>query len=59
MKLIHLLALIIVAVSLVFASDQHNLRLFVLYGVWISGFLFGLGLYECLKKFKACTKNSN
>lgn len=59
MRIIHLIALIIVALSLFNVSNQYNTNVFIVYGVWVSGFLIGSGFDEALKKFNTRTKNSN
>lgn len=59
MKIIYLVPIIIVAICMLCVSRQHCIDIWVVYGFWVSGFMFGLGLDEASKKSKASTNNSN
>lgn len=59
MKAIHLVPIFIVAACMLCVSRQYSISIGLIYGFWMSGFLFGMGLHEALEKLKARTKNSN
>lgn len=59
MKAIHFVPIFIVAVCMVCVSNQYSINIGLIYGFWMSGFLFGIGFHEASEKLKARTKNSN
>ncbi len=59
MKVIHIIFLFCVAISLICLSEEYSISSVVVYGVWVSGFFFGLGVYELSKKLKTRTKDRN
>ncbi|VXA55353.1 hypothetical protein ACI8B_210144 [Acinetobacter proteolyticus] len=59
MKIIYFFPLAIVAVCMLFVSRQYSINIGLIYGFWMSGFLFGMGFHEASEKLKARTKNSN
>lgn len=59
MKAIHLVPIFIVAACMLCVSKQYSINIGLIYGFWMSGFLFGIGLNEASEKLKTRTKNSN